>query len=132
MIQSTSHLLSLSSVTLTGPGQCEGCPSSWSQYGLTCETLTTGWICIDFGSFNSTALGPAKLMMVYGPSHHSDSLREARVKCKFSVDSQTCWPMVYSGAAKRPLLALTFIQSCACFIFSLTLSITSFISAANF
>ena len=131
MIRSTSHSLSLSSVTLTGPG-CEGCPSSWSQYSLTRETFTTGWICIDFGNFNSTALGPAKPMIVYGPSHRLDSLREAHVKRKFSVESQTCWLMVYSGAAEQLLSALTFIRSCACFIFSLTLSIMSSISNANF
>ena len=132
MIRSTSHSLSLSSVTLTGPGRCEGCPSSWSQYSLTRETFTTGWICIDFGNFNSTALGPAKPMIVYGPSHRLDSLQEAHVKRKFSVESQTCWLMVYSGTAEQLLSALTFIQSCACFIFSLTLSIMSSISNANF
>ena len=64
MIRSTSHSLSLSSVTLTGPGWCEGCPSRQSWYGLTREMFTTGWIYIDLGDFNSTALGPAKLMMV--------------------------------------------------------------------
>ena len=39
---------------------------------------------------------------------------------------------MYSAAAERLLLALIFIQSCACFIFSLTLSITSSISNVNF
>ena len=41
----------------------------------------------NLGNWSFTVLGPAKPMILYGPSHLSESLQEACVKCRFSVAS---------------------------------------------
>ena len=62
-----------------------------SWYGFTHGVLATGWICRDLGSCSFTALGPAKPMILYGPSHLLESLQEVCVNHRFLVASQTCW-----------------------------------------
>ena len=108
------------------------CPSTCFLYRTIQLMFTTGWILIEVGSHNLTALVDTTSSIVYGPTYQSTSfLASLSLNTKSLVLNNTLSPFFYSLVSFLLLFACLFISSYIFFSTAPASSCTFFILSTN-
>ena len=129
-IFSTFH--SSTSSTSIGLPSSFFCPSTCSLYYTIWLIFTTGWILIEVGSCNLTALVDTTFLIVYGPTYWSTNFLTGHfLNTKSFILNITLSPFFQSSTSFLSLSTCLFISSCAFFNAALASSCIFFIYSTN-